>query len=159
MQGEISRKQIDVQEVLFDDGARGIIIGSGSPVRIGYDEGDVVRILQMVLAPGEEPIRREDTLPEEELFRLLREAVEINEQRYRDERVGKTLLELAESGETKYRLEVIPDEPTTELLRVDITTDEIEKDVKDGFIVEWYTWEVVRTIELEDKTRVVIHVP
>lgn len=156
---EVSRKQVDIYQVNMSDGGKGIVIGENNTIRLGYDEGDVLRILQMVLAPGEEPIRREDTLPEEELFKLLREAVEINEQRYRDERLGKTLLELAESGETKYRLEVIPDEPTTELLRVDITTDEIENDVKEGFIVEWYTWEVVRTIELEDKTRVVIHVP
>lgn len=156
---EVSRKQVNIYQVNMSDGGKGIVIGESNTIRLGYDEGDVLRILQMVLAPGEEPVRREDTLPEEELFRLLREAVEINEQRYRDERIGKTLLELAESGETKYRLEVIPDEPTKELLRVDITTDEIEKDVKDGFIVEWYTWEVVRTIELEDKTRVVVHVP
>lgn len=156
---EVSRKQVNIYQVNMSDGGKGIVIGESNTIRLGYDEGDVLRILQMVLAPGEEPIRREDTLPEEELFRLLHEAVEINEQRYRDERIGKTLLELAESGETRYRLEVIPDEPTKELLRVDITTDEIEKDVKDGFIVEWYTWEVVRTIELEDKTRVVIHVP
>lgn len=88
---EISRKQIDVTEVRFSDGARGIQIGKGNPIHIGYDESDVQRLLQMLLAPYEESMRTAETLPEEDLISLMREGLEASEERYRNECLGNDL--------------------------------------------------------------------
>jgi hypothetical protein len=156
---EISRKQIDVTEVRLSDGARGIQIGKGNPIHIGYDESDVQRLLQMLFAPYEEPMRTAETLPEEDLLSLMREGLEVSEERYRNERLGMTLIELVKNGETRLNLEVLPDKETVEIRKVEVSIYDIEEDLKNDFIIEWYTWEVVRTKDLKDKTQVIIHVP
>ena len=73
---EDMKKRVEIYEVTTKDDAKGIQLKEDNPVIIGYDEGDIRRLLQSVLAPYDEPIREENTITEEELLVLLETAAE-----------------------------------------------------------------------------------
>ena len=66
--------------------------------------------------------------------------------------------DLVLQGGTQPRIEVLPDEPNDLFLRANVKAFEVIEDLQADCACDWYFWDVVRTIELDSKTRVVLHV-
>ena len=66
--------------------------------------------------------------------------------------------DLVMQGNTQPNIEVLPDEPNEYFLRANVKAFEVVEDLQADCPCDWYFWDVLRTIELDNRTRVVLHV-
>ncbi len=66
--------------------------------------------------------------------------------------------DLVLQGETQPNIEVLPDMPNDLFLRANVKAFEVIEDLQADCPCDWYFWDVLRTIELDNKTRVVLRV-
>ena len=72
---------------------------------------------------------------------------------------GLNFIELVQNGSTQNRIEIVPDQPTEDFIRLNTTVEIVDQNAIRMIFPDWYFWDVVTVIDLYDKTRVILRVP
>ncbi len=69
-----------------------------------------------------------------------------------------TFAQMVLNGSLTGNLEVMPEIPMESFLRVRVNAYNVYEDIEADCKSDWYDWEVLRTVEMEECTRVILRV-
>jgi len=68
-------------------------------------------------------------------------------------------MDYVQSNDTMQRIEIIPDKPLEDFLRITTTVQEIDFKAATSEIPEYLLWDVVQKEDFYEKTKFIVHVP